>query len=154
MTLLPANVILICGPPCSGKTTLANELAQSGDLVLDFDAIARELGSTKEWWHDEPYRGQAERRMREVMDRLPGSAPGTAYVIRSLPEGQHRAITARRMKASACWVINPGEAECKRRAEQDGRPQGTVAYIAEWFDQYRPWSGDGTVSDSQRVRTK
>lgn len=78
---LPARVVLICGPPCSGKTTLAN---------------ARELGSPSDWWHDEPYRGQAERRIREA----------------------------------------------RLRAEQDGRPPGTVAYIAEWFDQYRPWSGD------------
>lgn len=48
---LPAQVVLICGPPCSGKTTLTKQLANPGDVVLDLDAIAQELGSPRQWMH-------------------------------------------------------------------------------------------------------
>lgn len=133
---------MICGPPCSGKTTLAEHLANPGDVVLDFDAVAQELGSPRRWLHDQPYAEQAERVMRQVMARLPGSAPGTAYVLRALPQGQHRAITSKTIKAEVCWVLDPGEAECVRRALAEDRPEGTTAFIADWYDQYRPWSGD------------
>lgn len=39
------HVTLICGPPVAGKTTLAKRLAQPGDLILDLDTIAKQLGS-------------------------------------------------------------------------------------------------------------
>src|ERR1044072_5358097 len=128
--LLPAIAVLIAGPPCSGKTTLAEQLANAGDVVLDFDAVARELGSPARWMHQEPYRTQAEMRMRDLMDRLPGSAPGTAYVIRSVPDPRHRATTARKLQAKAVHLLDPGMDECVRRSEVDGRPDGTVESIA------------------------
>lgn len=140
------RVILLCGPPCAGKTTLAEQLAQPGDQVLDLDIIARELGSPARWVHPEPYRTQAEQRIRELMRQLPGTGPGTAYVIRSLPNPQHRAITAKMIKAIRCIVLNPGQAECIRRATVDGRPPTTVDAIADWYNHYRSWSGD-TQSD-------
>ena len=44
---------VVCGPPAAGKTTRAGEIAaRSGGEVIDFDVIARQLGSPDE--HDHP----------------------------------------------------------------------------------------------------
>ncbi|UVS81831.1 AAA family ATPase [Actinokineospora sp. UTMC 2448] len=144
---LPARVVLLCGPPCAGKTTRASELARDpDDVVVDFDQIARDLGSPARWLHPEPYRWQAEQEVRRILARLPGTAPGTAYVIRSLPGAQQRAIAARTIRACETWVISPGRDVCVCRAEADHRPAGTVEQIDSWYARYRPWSGDHRAS--------
>lgn len=144
---LPGWVVVIAGPPCSGKSTLAARLAGSGDVVLDFDVIARALGSPASWLHAEPYRTRAEARMRELMGWLPGHGSGTAYVVRSLPDPRHRATTVRLLRARVAYVVDPGVAECLRRCEVDGRPVGTVGEIGEWYARFRPWSGDRTPDE-------
>jgi predicted kinase len=45
-------VIIVTGPPCSGKTTYVTARRQPGDIVIDFDDIARALGSPGA--HDHP----------------------------------------------------------------------------------------------------
>jgi predicted kinase len=35
------QVTLVYGPPCAGKSTFVQERALPGDVVLDFDVIAR-----------------------------------------------------------------------------------------------------------------
>lgn len=143
---LPGRVVLICGPPCAGKTTTARRMATgSTDVVVDFDVVARELGSPVQWLHPEPYRTQAEQQVVQLLTRLPGGGEGTAYVIRSLPRAQQRAIAARISNAAATLVLDPGGAECLRRATVDGRPEGTAEQIARWYADYRPWSGDTAV---------
>ena len=47
-----AEVILVYGAPCSGKTTLANELAQRGDLILDRDLLYRGISGLDLYDHD------------------------------------------------------------------------------------------------------
>ena len=43
---------VIVGPPCAGKSTYARENAADEDVIVDFDAIAKALGSQTE--HDAP----------------------------------------------------------------------------------------------------
>lgn len=140
---LPGRVILLCGPPCAGKTTAAHALATGpSDLVVDFDEVARDLGSPTRWMHPEPYRTRAEVRTAQLLAQLPGSGPGTAYVIRCLPRPQARAIASRMLGGATTYVLDPGIDECLRRATVDGRPDGTAEEIRSWYARYRSWSGD------------
>lgn len=144
-TFAPALTEFIAGPPCSGKTTLAYDLAGPRDVVVDFDEVARDLGSPVEYVHPEPFRSQAEAVVREYLDRLPGSGPGVAYVIRSAAAAQKRAIAAKSIKAGLCIVLAPPADVCHARADEQGRPDGTHEQIDAWYAAYTSWSGDTLV---------
>ena len=128
-------VTLITGPPCAGKSTLAKQLAQPGDVVLDWDDICVELGSSHQWAHSAQVREQAEAVMQQRMWQLAGWQ-GAAYVIRCAAEANARTRLARRLGA-VVWVLDPGHAECVRRARVDGRPRGTTQAIRQWYQRYR-----------------
>lgn len=142
MPTLPARSVLVAGPPCSGKTTYVELHKGEDDLVLDFDSIARDLGSPVQWLHPQPYRGHAEKIMRARIADLPGTGPGTAWVIRSAAQPQVRAIASRQMRAAACILIDPGINVCLARAKADGRPTGTADQILHWYATFKRWSGD------------
>lgn len=145
MNSRPARVVLISGPPCSGKTTAAQRWSSPGDLLLDFDEFARGLGSPAKWLHSEPWRSQADAIMRDAIASLPGEGSGTAYVIRSAAALKHRKALARSLSVEACVVLNPGIDECLARAKHDGRPNGTADQIRNWYRIYTPWSQDLTT---------
>ena len=132
-------VTLLCGPPCAGKTTLAKRLAKPGDVVLDFDDICVELGSTTQWAHSQQVRHQAEALMRTRMAKLRQSR-ASGYVIRTAPDAHQRAALAHQLGAEAVWVLDPGYAECIRRART--RPRGTAQAIRRWYLRYAPSTVD------------
>ena len=39
-------LVIVTGPPCSGKTTYVTGQRQPGDIIIDFDAMAQALGAT------------------------------------------------------------------------------------------------------------
>jgi predicted kinase len=132
-------VTLLCGPPCSGKSTLAKRLAKPGDVVLDFDDICVELGSRDQWAHSQAVRHQAEAVMRTRMLVL-GQSKANGYVIRTAPIASQREELAHLLGAGAVWVLDPGYAECVRRART--RPRGTVQAIRRWYARYTPSTVD------------
>lgn len=129
------SVTLIAGPPCAGKTTRALELARPGDLVIDRDAIARELGSSRLHMHTPYITRLAEQRMRAQLAQLQANRNVTAYVVRCLPGGRQRQAWAARFGARVI-VLDPGIDECLHRARLDGRPPGTYAAIRQWYARY------------------
>lgn len=132
------HVTLICGAPCSGKTTLARSLAQPGDLILDLDTIARQLGSPARWRHDQATVQAAEECMTQALRRLARTEHITAYVIRCLPHPRHRAQLARAIRADTVYVLHPPMTEVLARARRDGRPAGTATTIRQWYRRYGP----------------
>lgn len=134
------RINLLCGPPCAGKTTLAHQQSRPGDAVLDFDDIARALGSPDPWQHPEPYRTMADQEFQAQLRWLTtATRDGTGWVIRSAPRPNHRAQLAHSLNATV-YLVDPGKAECLRRADQ--RPGGTRRAINTWYHHYRPWVGD------------
>jgi hypothetical protein len=136
------RIVVIAGPPCAGKTTFADLVAGPEDVVLDFDVVARELGSPVLWSHPEPWRSRAEADMQAAVRwAVLEPSEATAWVIRTAPRPRQRAELAERWNARV-YLLNPGERECRRRARADGRPAGTSTSIGEWFSRYAPWIYD------------
>lgn len=140
-------VVLIVGPPCGGKSTLAQRLAVPGDVILDHDEVARRMGSPKRWKHDYRYGVAAERWMRRAIARLAWGVAGSAYVIRCLPRRGDRVALASRLNAET-RLVDPGMNECIRRAIADHRPVGTVDAIRKW---YAAADDEVTADDMSRV---
>jgi shikimate kinase len=133
------RIVVLAGPPCSGKTTLAHRIAQPDDVVLDYDDIARAMGSPVQWIHPEPYLTQAEHEMQAAIHRAhhtPGT--GTAWVLRTAPRPAHRARLAQQWDAQV-YLLDPGEQECRRRAVEASRPSGTRQSIGLWYHRHTPW---------------
>jgi hypothetical protein len=125
--------LLIVGPPCSGKTTLALQLAQPGELVLDRDRIAVELGSDRTHMHTTAITRQAEQRMRAELARLAHHPQTSAVVVRSTARPAQQSELAAYLGAELTR-LDPGMHECLRRARAARRPHGTYAAIRRWYD--------------------
>ena len=136
---------IIIGPPCAGKSTYVRENAEDGDVIVDFDAIAKALGS--ETAHDAPsqVRECAFEARRAVIEKAMASG-FEAWVIHSNPTAQQMDEYA---KADAEIVtLAPDMETCLERAEADGRPEGTADAIRRWYADHDE-KGDPAASDEQ-----
>jgi len=124
-------LIVVCGPPGSGKTTHVRERAQPGDLVLDLDELAERNGLDTETPQG-----------RDKAIRIRNS------ILAKFCEG--------RTKHPRCWLIATAgsfkqrkfwkdlgaevvpmmtdKAICRQRVMSDGRPnrEGRLAAIDRW----------------------
>lgn len=122
---------IICGAPCSGKSTYVREHAKPGELIVDHDAIAVTLGSA------EPH--AAEGLVREASFRARAAAIDTAlempdseaWIIDTEPNPGR--VPMYEDAGAEFIVLDPGIGVCLQRAEQDGRPEGTAERIRKWY---------------------
>lgn len=107
------RVILVCGPPCAGKTTWVAQHARPGDIILDQDVI-----------------GAAA--MRTALSRVTAMTAGTAWVIRCAPGPTRRQALARRLGADVV-LLDPGEAEATARAAHRPHPRRHISAVRDWY---------------------
>lgn len=114
-------ITVITGPPCSGKTSYVREHAGSGDIVVDFDAIARAFGSSDGHGHDPELSHVTVAAWLAAVDALTAARHDKrAWIIDSVPSPR-RAERYRQVGATVVALLASRE-ELHRRAEADGRP--------------------------------
>lgn len=147
-------VTLICGPPCSGKTTLAAQLAKPEDFILDPDRIAARVTASRRWHHLPMAVDRVERIYRDTVAQLAVTGDITAYVVACLPDPVSRREFAARVGATAVHVVVPLRQTCVDRARLSNRPVSTLVAIDRWYRVYRPDPGDTPPPEVTRRRAR
>lgn len=143
------RVILVTGPPCSGKTTYVQQHRTALDNVVDFDVIARQLGSPRDWVHSRPVVQRAIAAMRAATARVAAATEGTHWVIRCIPEGPRRQGLAQHLHADQVLLLLPSQAVLYERAQHRPAPQRTAHHIRQWLARYTPAPCDETVPSNE-----
>lgn len=128
---------VIIGAPCSGKSTYAREHA-NGDVVIDFDMIAKALGSQSD--HDAPKhvkRAAFAARDAAISKCMEDSID--AWVIHTKPtEEQMKAYE----ESGADFIYMDTDMDtCLERCANDERPPGTQERIYEFYGKEPPEKG-------------
>lgn len=122
---------VVVGPPCAGKSTYVRRTAAEGDVVVDYDAIARALGSPHAHDAPRPVADCAFRAREAVVGRcMERDYP--AWVIHARPSPAQ--LRSYRDHGARVVLLDPGVDECLRRCEADGRPAGTAERIRDWYE--------------------
>jgi hypothetical protein len=141
-----ASIVVVIGPPASGKNTYIEAHASRSDIIIDLDAIARAImpiqpSST----HTYPLhvrhvaigaRKAAIERALRLKERC------TVWLIHAVPTVDQLA-EYRRMRYRVV-VVDPGRAIVEPRAHAE-RPPVMLAGVARWYDTYPEQSGHGVT---------
>jgi HNH endonuclease len=139
-------VILVCGPPCGGKNRYVREHAGSGDLIVDYDAlaVALQLGA-KSHQHRDAHRPFIAEARDAILDRAMMGNHGVRriWAIHGGAKRIDRDHYRRRYGAHVVLIHSP-EDVCLARA-QGQRPGDWTRYIRRWFSQYEADERDEVV---------
>ena len=135
------SIVVVAGPPCSGKSTFARIHSLPGDQVLDWDSHF--AGYTGLALYDQPpdlareVGREFERRMRELTQ---------GWIVRSAADPEKRALLRRRFNARAIVLAVPA-AVCLERLNTADRAMPAkirgAGWIASWWAAYVPDYGAG-----------
>lgn len=125
---------IVAGPPCSGKTTWAQQ--QTPGRVLDFDALFAEITGLDLYDQPKEHRAVVD---AEFRSRLEGFTGGS--IIRMAPRKQHRAVL-RRIHHAQSVVLAVAPETCLARLAASDRPEEVkavhAAAIHRWWADYQP----------------
>ena len=131
-------VFIIYGPPCSGKTTMANQLRQRGDILIDMDRLYEAISGCS--LYDKPDNIKtavfaARDALLDVIKTRNGQWYN-AYVIGGYPHKAQRESLARRLGATLIYCDSTRD-ECLTRADLRGiHAAEWRRYIEKWFDEF------------------
>ena len=111
-------VVLVCGPPASGKTTYVAKRAQPGDVVIDLDDILESLGAQR-WTNDKAALSRAIAIRNDRLRSLATTAGGTAYLIAGAPSQSEREAWRRALGNVTVVILRTAASTCIARIAAD-----------------------------------
>lgn len=124
-----ANINIVIGPPCAGKSAYVQANAKDGNVIVDFDLLAGALGSRVSHDSSGSVRVVALRARFSAINRILDGVEDDAWCIHTSPQKE---MVKRYVDAGASFlIIDPGVDVCLERAE--GRPEGTSDAIEAWY---------------------
>ena len=127
---LPTCVVtVVCGPPCSGKSTWVRARARHDDLVLDYDEIAQSLGSPRSHGHHASLHPRIEAVIARGIAEVKAGKHERTWIIRS---GVARATELATRLAGSMVLIDAPDAVLFQRADSRPDPDATRRAIREW----------------------
>lgn len=139
-------VVIVCGPPGSGKSTYVAQHAQPGDMVLDLDVMASRISGRPIYMHDSKDRDAAIMERNRLLDGLsrPGCDIAKCWLIVTGEKVSQRLWWKQKLNAELVVMSTPKE-ECRRRIEDDGRRPAQVK--SRHLQSLAAWqTGDGGVN--------
>ena len=136
------RIILVAGPPCSGKNEYVEQHAGPRDLIIDYERIAGALHKTP-GQHAHQGTMIARNALLKALEQGKLDAR-TCWLISSNPNAKqmfphHRAIT-----------IDPGRDTCLTTATERNEPASIIRAITDWYTSTQP-TANGTDADKSRT---
>lgn len=147
-----SQVILVCGPPGSGKTTYVRDHKRTDDVVIDVDALVAAL-TLGPWYEKTPQVLRIALDVRDyLIDRMMRSSEiARWWLITSEADSEKRRALALRTKASTVYVIETSALECMRRIRNDERRESSAALwddiIRRWWNTYQRNDGETAIAE-------
>jgi hypothetical protein len=123
------EVTIVCGPPCSGKTTWVRQQAKPGDLIVDYDDIAQRLGSPRSHDHHPRYHKRVEATIARAIEGVRQGRHERAWIIRS---GLERARQLASELDASLVTLNEPDDVLIARANTRPNPAAAVRAIRAW----------------------
>lgn len=134
------TVYLVYGAPCSGKTTWVNEVAESGDLILDIDRLWNAVRAEKCGQYDKP--NEIKSNVFALRDclldtiRVRRGKWRNAYIIGGYPLQGERERLADSVGADKIIFVDTPKDVCLERAKL--KNDAWANYVNDWFTKYAP----------------
>ncbi|WEV59680.1 HK97 family phage prohead protease [Bifidobacterium sp. ESL0728] len=127
-----AKITVVTGPPAAGKTTYVIGHKHIGDVVIDFDALAKALGQTETHSVEGMPAKLAKAARDSVIDDVLKGIDADSWIIQTWMNPE-RADEYKQAKA-VIVTVDPGIETVLQQAKDDKRPDGTADEIKRWYE--------------------
>lgn len=112
-----ARLIVVCGPPGSGKSDYVRSHTSAGDVVVDPEIISRQLFGLSHYELDDEQTADLQRERMDRISSLSGSRSKTCWIVLPCPSFRERKLW--RDKGASVIVMEASKAECRERIMAD-----------------------------------
>jgi 5-methylcytosine-specific restriction endonuclease McrA/predicted kinase len=130
-------VVIVCGPPGSGKSTYVARHKGPNDLVIDLDVIRARLSGGGLHAHAPGFTGHAlEERNRMLVSLATDTTHALAWFVVAAPTVQERLAWSAQLGEARVVLMDTCREECLRRIASDPSRKGEVERMGMLVDQW------------------